>query len=102
MGLTRSKNLSAAKRTCDKWFSLYIRLRDANDIGKASCVTCGKIDDWRAFDTGHFVSRRKLITRYDEQNAHSQCVACNQWGGGKQYQHGKEIDLLYGEGSADA
>ena len=100
MGLHKSKNLSKAKKTCDKYFSLYIRLRDAMPNGKAKCITCDKVDDWRAFDCGHFQSRRYINTRYDEQNAHSQCVRCNQWGSGEQYKHGLEIDALYGKGTA--
>ena len=100
MGLTKSKNLSKAKKTCDKWFSLYIRLRDANNSGTAKCVTCDKVDHWRSFDCGHFQSRRYLLTRYNEMNAHSQCVSCNQWGSGEQYKHAKAIDDLYGKGSA--
>lgn len=100
MGLTRSKNLSAAKKTCDEWFSKYIRLRDSNGNGYAKCVTCDKVNYWKECDAGHFQSRRYLSTRYDEKNCHAQCVGCNQWGAGEQYKHGLEIDALYGKGTA--
>lgn len=100
MGLHKSKKLSDAKRTADKWFSLYIRLRDANSNGKGKCITCGEVKPWRDYDCGHFQSRRYLLTRYEERNAHSQCVACNQWGSGEQYKHAKAIDDLYGKGTA--
>jgi hypothetical protein len=100
MGLNNSRNLSQAKKTADKWFSLYIRLRDSNPNGTATCITCDKVDEWRTFDCGHFQSRRYLSTRYEEMNAHSQCVGCNQWGSGEQYKHGLAIDMLYGEGTA--
>ena len=42
-----------------------------------------------------------MATRYHAQNAHSQCQKSNQYGAGEQYKHGQEIDLLYGEGTAD-
>ncbi len=99
MGLHKSKNLSAAKQTCDEWFSLYIRLRDSNANGFTKCVTCDKVDHWRSFDCGHFQSRRYLSTRYDDQNCASQCQNCNHWGAGEQYKFGIAIDRLYGKGT---
>ena len=52
-------------------------------------------------DAGHFQSRRFLATRWNEYNASAQCQKCNQYGAGEQYKHGKEIDALYGEGTAE-
>jgi hypothetical protein len=52
-------------------------------------------------DCGHFESRRFMATRWHEQNAHAQCQSCNKYNAGEQYRHGIEIDLLYGEGTAD-
>ena len=100
MGLKRSKNLSAAKATCDEWFSKYIRLRDANQNGLCKCVTCSTVKHWSDMDCGHFQSRRYTATRWDEKNAHAQCQACNNYGSGEQYIHGIEIDALYGAGTA--
>ena len=102
MGLYKSKNLSKAKQTADTWFSKYIRLRDANDLGRCKCITCSKPVKWKECDAGHFQSRRYLLTRYDEHNCAAQCVACNQWNAGEQYTFGKMIDLRYGKGTADA
>jgi hypothetical protein len=101
MGLNRSKNLSSAKDTCDTWFSKYVRLRDANHNELCKCVTCNTIKHWKEMDCGHFQSRRFSATRYHEQNAHAQCQSCNKYNAGEQYRHGIEIDLLYGEGTAD-
>jgi hypothetical protein len=53
----------------DKEFSLYIRARDGN-----RCYTCSVVG---ACDCGHFVTRAKLGTRWDEENAHAQCRLCN-------------------------
>jgi len=100
MGLHRSKRLSDAKRTCDRYFSYYIRMRDSNSNGMCKCITCDKVKHWKEMDTGHFQSRRYLLTRYDEHNANAQCQNCNQWNSGEQYRHGLEIDKKFGEGTA--
>ena len=101
MGLNKSKNLSSAKKTADGWFSKYVRLRDADVNGMCKCITCDTVKHWKEMDAGHFQSRRYMSTRYHAQNCHSQCQKCNQYGAGEQYKHGQEIDLLYGEGTAD-
>ena len=101
MGLNRSKNLSSAKKTADEWFSKYIRIRDADMNGMCKCITCDTVRHWKDMDAGHFQSRRYNITRWNVHNAHAQCQKCNQYGAGEQYKHGKEIDLLYGEGTAE-
>lgn len=94
---------SAAMRTADKWFSLYIRARDVNDNGVVLCVTCGKPMHWKiSAECGHFISRIKKLTRYNPQNAHPQCTRCNHklYGGGEQFRHGQYIDKRYGAGTS--
>ena len=73
----------------DKWFSLYIRFRDAMefqkevpdaDISFGRCCTCGKIGQWKYMDCGHFIPKGRGGTsgvRWDERNAHLQCKLCN-------------------------
>lgn len=100
MGLTRSKNLSSAKKTADEWFSKYVRLRDADSNGMCKCITCDTVKHWKEMDCGHFQSRRYTATRWHSQNAHAQCQGCNKYQSGEQFRHGKEIDLKYGEGTA--
>ena len=70
------KSISKLKKELDKWFSLYIRLRDAEQ-GIAQCFTCGKIDHYKRLQCGHFQSRRHHATRWNEQNCQVQCVKCN-------------------------
>lgn len=101
MGLNRSKTLSLAKKSADGWFSKYIRIRDANRNGFCKCITCETIKHWKEMDAGHFQSRRYNSTRWHEQNAHAQCQSCNKYNSGEQYLHAKEINLRYGEGTAD-
>lgn len=102
MGLKKSKNLTSAKKTCDQWFSKYIRLRDADPIGgMCKCITCDTAKYWKEMDAGHFMSRRFMSTRYEKTNCHAQCQRCNQYGSGEQYKHGKVIDAMYSSGHAD-
>lgn len=63
----------------DRIFSLYIRLRDAMPNGYTKCISCGKIKSFKDMDCGHFFSRRHMATRFDEDNAHSECAYCNRF-----------------------
>lgn len=93
--------------TADKWFSIYIRLRDIKEYSANSsrfdiqCITCCAQIYWRFADCGHFVHRDRSMTRFNEQNCHAQCTSCNRFLNGKEYEHGKAIDKLYGAGTAD-
>ncbi len=69
----------------DKVFSEYIRKRTANANGYVNCVTCGKVDFWKNMDAGHFVSRKYLNTRWNEENVQVQCKSCNVFRYGEQY-----------------
>ena len=68
----------------DTVFSRYIRQKDAVN-GIATCVTCGKKDEWKKLQNGHFMSRRHYSTRWDENNVGVQCYGCNITNQGQQY-----------------
>lgn len=61
----------------DKWFSIFIRLRDSDENGYCKCVTCENIKFWRSMDCGHWIKRRHQGARYHEKNGHGQCKRCN-------------------------
>jgi len=67
----------------DTVFSEYIRRRDVDEFGRVKCCTCDMVTHWSEMDAGHFVSRKHLATRWNEQNVHSQCPECNRLGDGK-------------------
>ena len=67
------------KAKLDKEFSLFIRLRDCMPNGYFRCISCGQIKPFEQADCGHFHSRRHLSTRFDEDNAHAECRACNRF-----------------------
>tara|TARA_R100000231_G_C5305773_1_gene158934 strand:- start:86 stop:490 length:405 start_codon:yes stop_codon:yes gene_type:complete len=93
------KPLSKLKKELDKWFSLYIRLRHATDTGLAQCYTCNKIDHYKKLQCGHFLSRRHHATRWNETNCQVQCVKCNMYEQGMQWQFGLKLEANYGEGT---
>ena len=69
------KTISKLKKELDKWFSLFIRLRDADSNGLVFCFTCGCSKYYkRGMQNGHFQSRKHLATRWDEENCQPQCV----------------------------
>ena len=95
------KTISKLKKELDKWFSLYIRLRNADDNGNNQCCTCGTIDNWKKLQCGHFVSRKHLATRFHEMNCFPQCVSCNIFKYGEQWKFGQFLDRNLGEGVSE-
>jgi len=61
----------------DKYFSLYIRLRDTMPNGYCRCISCGNLKPFAEIDCGHYFSRRHMSTRFDERNCHGECRYCN-------------------------
>lgn len=56
------------------WFNRYIRLRDTGN----GCASCGNNRPGIKFDCGHFITAGSCSAlRFNEDNAHSQCVHCN-------------------------
>jgi len=95
---TRSKLV----KKLDIIFSQWVRLSKADSRGFCTCVTCGKQGHWKTggIQAGHFMSRKHYSTRWDENNVHPQCVACNVYRAGEQYKYslylGKNLsDELY-------
>lgn len=93
-------SVSKQKKLADKWWSQYIRLRDADQLGYANCISCGAKKHWKTLQNGHFVSRSSSTLRFDEENCNAQCVGCNMFKQGNQYEYAVQLDLKYGEGTA--
>ena len=95
------KSISKLKKELDKWFSLYIRLRDSNELGMVKCFTSGRVYHYKKIQAGHFMSRKHLATRWCEMNVQPQSAADNLFGQGEQYIFGLNLDAKYGEGTAE-
>ena len=63
----------------DKYFSIYVRLKEADASGVNSCFTCGKKYPWKELQAGHYIPRTHLLTRFDLRNCRPQCKACNEF-----------------------
>jgi len=96
------KTISKLKKELDKWFSLYIRLRDANEYGMVQCFTCGIVRGYKdGMQNGHFQSRKHMATRFDEENCQVQCIKCNIFDSGQQYLFSLRLDEKYGAGTSE-
>ena len=93
--------ISKLKKELDKWFSLFIRLRDATNEGMVQCWTSGRVYHYRNIHAGHFISRRHLATRWCEINVQPQSAADNLFGQGEQYKFGLNLDAKFGEGTSE-
>lgn len=82
-------------------FSQYIRLRDSNENGYCTCITCPAIRYYKNMDCGHGIPRQHMATKYAEKNNHAQCKQCNGFEGGKREKYKAAIDKKYGPGTWD-
>jgi hypothetical protein len=96
----KANSISKLTEVLDKTFSLFIRLRDTDRNGNFTCCTCGEKKEWHQLNAGHFISRRFMGTRWDENNVHGQCSKCNVILSGEQFNYSLFMDATYGEGSA--
>jgi hypothetical protein len=97
------KTISKLKKELDTIFSVYIRLREANEYGMCQCFTCGVVRHYKdGMQNGHFQSRKHMATRFSEDgNCEVQCVGCNIFRSGEQYLFSLRLDEKYGEGRAE-
>ena len=96
------KTISKLKKELDKYFSLFIRLRSANDYGMVQCFTCGVVRGYKdGMQNGHFQSRKHMATRFHEDNCQVQCIKCNIFDSGQQYLFSLRLDEKYGQGTAE-
>ena len=63
-----------------KLLQRYVRLKASDDNGYCTCVTCGKVDHYKAMQGGHFIPRGRTIFKLYEPNIQPQCPHCNCWG----------------------
>lgn len=68
----KKRTRSQLVKDMDNIFSRYIRLSR-----KEECVTCKDVKPWKELQNGHFFSRGRYPTRWDETNCHPQCYRCN-------------------------
>jgi len=92
---TRSKKIAKL----DTLFSVFIRRRDCNPIGR--CISCGKVITFETADCGHYINRKHMAVRFDENNCNAQCRACNRFDEGNIQGYRKGLIAKYGESTVD-
>ena len=64
---------------CQKVFNEFIRLRDQKD-GFFTCISCQIPKPIEQMNAGHYWSvGNHTAVRFDEDNCHGQCIACNKF-----------------------
>ncbi len=86
----------------DKVFSQYTRAKYMDDDGFIECYTCRERKQFSQIQAGHFMSRKSYSTRWYEKNVMPQCVGCNMFKQGCQYEFGKRLDEDFGKGTAES
>lgn len=81
----------------DEIYSIYIRLRDADNNGIIHCYCCGYPVHWKSAQAMHFCNRRHINTRWFEKNVHGGCVACNMYNGGNLKAYENHLKSDYGD-----
>lgn len=89
-------------RQADEAFSRYIRLRDSSPDGTFRCISCGRTLPTDEADCGHYHSRRHMGTRYDEDNAHAECRACNRFRSDHLIGYARNLERKIGKERMDA
>lgn len=92
---------SSKKNRLDRIFSIYVRLRDTDSQGYGSCISCNRYIHYSDSDAGHFVSRDRMTTRWNEKNVHLQCRNCNRFRSGEQYSQSLNIQRRYGDSAPE-
>ena len=85
-------------KTADKWFSKFIRLRDADDNGIVICISCNARKHWKDMDAGHFIKRQFMSLRFNEKNVNGQCRKCNWLLQGNDINYAIGLEKKYGIG----
>lgn len=96
-----AKTKKSLLHEADKWFSRFIRLRDANGAEFVRCFTCRNIVHIKEIQNGHWIRRENWGTRFNEINCHSQGVCCNFYKGGAEDMYEKRIEQRYGPSMPD-
>ena len=104
----KRKVTSTSKLDKNLWkeFSLFTRIRDADENGIASCISCGKIVQVWFLDgrfnnqvhAGHFYNTggHSQSLKYEEKNVNAQCYDCNMRKEGNKQGYEKGLVKKYG------
>jgi hypothetical protein len=94
----KKKTIPQLKKKLWELTSKFVRLRDSDDCGYATCVTCNACRPWQEIHAGHFIARAQgNATAWDLRNIHAQCFRCNINLGGNGAEYYPYMLKRYGE-----
>lgn len=99
----RSPRVTTIKKHCYDIYSLFIRMRDSDEQGIGTCITCPRQCFFydNCADNGHGFSRKHMATAFHPQNNNLQCKGCNGPGNGMQYDYCIAVSNKFGKGTAE-
>lgn len=94
--------VSITKLDKDLWklVSLYVRKKDMDWKGFVNCFTCGKYENYKLVDAGHYIPKATSgsYLKFYEKNIHVQCQDCNRIKAGNYAVYKVKLIEKYGAG----
>jgi len=92
-----NKSLPKLKKALEIHFNKYIRLRDSGG-GYFTCIACQMTKSTDDCDAGHYYAKNGYDgLRFDEDNVHAECSACNRFDDSHLIGYGVGISNKLGE-----
>lgn len=93
---------SITKLDADLWklFSLYIRKKNMDWKGFVYCFTCGKYENYKLVDAGHYIPKAisGSVLKFEPRNVNVQCQGCNRILRGNYAVYKQKLIEKYGQG----
>lgn len=99
----KKQSIPTLVRKLDEVFSKYIRLRDSRPFGYKAfrCISCGQVKPYDQMDCGHFIGRKNMATRFDENNCHGECRSCNRFSADHMIYYQRNLEQKIGVDKVD-
>ena len=100
----QNKTTANLKKTAIRWFHKFIRLRDCDKNGRATCISSGQLLKYGTenYQAGHFYPAGKYeILRFNENNVHGQGKSDNYFAGANLHEYRKNLIIKIGKGAVE-
>lgn len=94
--MKKQKSRSKLVKDLDAAYSKYIRLSKLTNGSSNICVCCGKEENWKKMQNGHYCSRTHYNTRWMDMNCHPCCIGCNVFKSGNYPEYTRYMLEVYG------
>lgn len=94
--MKKQKSRSKLVKDLDAVYSKYIRLSKLTNGSNNICVCCGKEENWKKMQNGHYCSRTHYNTRWMDMNCHPCCIGCNVFKSGNYPEYTRYMLEVYG------